>query len=197
MIWLSRLFEKLGEAGLKDKLSLLGIILLALMAMLGGLASLCATRDDGTHALALSGSSQAIDRANAEFEGALMAVREAEAAGADAKRTAVLVERLNFVLWRIDEAERLLIQGNITEADAVAEGTIDASKRIASEAIELRNEASLKTYYEKIFTFAMAPVASLLVTVGAHYGWRFWRKHEVDRVMRMEIKKVKEPEEEK
>ena len=175
---------------------MLGIILLTLMAMLGGLASLCATRDAGSHTSALSGSSQAIERADAEFKRALMAVREAEAAGADRERIAVLVSRLNFVLGGIDEAEHLLLQGNITDADSIAQQAIDDSKGIALEAIELYDEASLETYYEKIFTFGMAPVASLLVTVGAHYGWKFWRRYEVDRVMRMEIKKVKEPEEE-
>ena len=175
---------------------MLGIILLALMAMLGGLASLCATGDAGSHILALSRSSQAIDRASAEFEGALKAVREAEAAGADEERVAVLVERLNLVLRKIDEAERLLHQGKTGEADAMAERAIDTSKRIVSEAVQLRDEASLRTFYDKIFTFAMAPVASLLVTIGVHYGWKWWRRYEVDRVMRMEIKKVKEPEEE-
>jgi len=181
---------------MKDKLSLLGIVLLALVAMLGALALLCGTLNAGPHALVLSESSQAIDRANSEFKAALMAVREAEAAGADSSKIAVLVERLNMVLGRIDEAESLLIKENVTEANRIAEGTIDISKRIVSEAIELRNEASLKTFYDKIFTFSMAPVASLLVTVGVHYGWQFWRRREVDRIMRMEIKKVKEPEEE-
>jgi len=182
---------------LKGKLSPLGAVLLILVAMLVGSALLCGTLNADQHALAFGESSQAVDRANAEFERALIAVREAEAAGADRERIAALVERLNFVLGRIDEAEHLLLQGKITDADAIAQQTIDDSKGIALEAIELYDEASLKTYYEKIFTFGMAPVASLLVTVGAHYGWKFWRRHEVDRMMRMEIKKVKEPEEEK
>jgi hypothetical protein len=55
----------------------------------------------------------------------------------------------------------------------------------------------VRTYYGKILTFGMAPIAAFLVTIAAHYGWKWWRKREVDRIMRMEIKKVKEPEEEK
>jgi hypothetical protein len=190
-------FEKLGGVSMKDKLSLLGIVLLALVAMLGPSALLRGTLNADPHASVLSESSQAIERANSEFKAALTAVKEAEAAGADSSKIAVLVERLNMVLGRIDEAESLLIKENVTEANGIAEGTIDVSKRIALEAIELRNEASLKTYYDKIFTLSMAPVASLLVTFGAHYGWKFWRRREIDRMMRMEIKKVKEPEEEK
>jgi len=181
---------------LRDKLSLLGIVLLALIAMLVALASLCGTQNVDSHALASSGVSQAINGANAEFKGALKAVREAEAAGADKQRIATLVEQLNSVLRMIDEAESLLLQGNVTEADAMAERTIEISKRIGSDAVELRDEASLITFYDKIFTFGMAPVASLLVTVGTHYGWKWWRRREVERLMRMKIKKVKEPEEE-
>jgi len=178
---------------LKYTLSALGIVLLVLMAMLGALASLRGTLN--ADALALSEGSKSIDDASAEFKRGLKAVREAEAAGADRERTAILVERLNSVLGMIDEAESLLLKGNVTEADAIAYQTIDISKRIVLEAVELRDEASLRTYYEKIFTFGIVPVASLLLTLGAHFGWKWWRRHEIDRIMRME--KKKEPEEEK
>ena len=181
---------------MKHRLHVFSIVLLALMAVLGALVSLRGTMNIYPNVLASSGNSQAIDDASAEFKTALNAVREAEAAGADEERIAILVDRLNSVLGMMDEAERLLLQGNVTEADAIAERTIDISKRVASEAIELRDEASMRTWYDKIFTFSMAPVASLIVTVGAHYGWKWWRKREVDRTMRMEIKRIKEPEEE-
>ena len=181
---------------MRDKPYVLGIVLLVTMAMLGALVSLCGTLNIYRNALASSGNSQAIDNASTEFKRALKAVWQAEAAGADEERIAILVDRLNSVLGMMDEAERLLVQGNSTEADAIAERTIDISKRVASEAIGLRDEASMRTWYDKIFTFSMAPVASLIVTVGAHYGWKWWRKREVDRTMRMEIKRIKEPEEE-
>jgi len=181
---------------LKNKLPMLGVVLLALIAMLGASASIRGTMNAYTHSSTLSGNSQAIDEAETEFKTALMSVRDAEAAGADKGRIAVLVERLNMVVGSIDEAERLHLQGNITEADAMARQTIDISKRVVLEAVELRDEASMRTYREKIFAFGMAPVASLLLTVGAHHGWKMWRRREVDRIMRMEIKKIKEPEEE-
>jgi len=181
---------------LKDRLYVPSILLLVLMAILAASASLRGTMNGDPHALASSGSSQVIDDANAEFKRALKAVREAEAAGADEERIAILVDRLNSVLGMIDESKRLILQGNVTEADAIAERAIYISKGIASEAIELRDESSLRTYYHKIFTFGIVPVASFLVTVGAHYAWKWWRKHEVDRIMRMEIKRIKEPEEE-
>jgi len=144
----------------------------------------------------LDGSPQAIDRANVELAKAIAAVREAEAAGADGNQLGALVERLNTVVWMIDGAESILLQGDVQGATAQAERSVEASKEIASEAAKLRDEASLRTYYGKVFTFGMVPVASLLVTVGAHYGWKWWRRREIDRTMRMEIKGVKEPEEE-
>ena len=179
---------------MKVKLLALSLALLTAIAMI---ASLRATSNAQLSASTSTGSSQAVDQAEVAFRRALTAVRDAEAAGADASRIAALVERLNSVVKMIDEAKRLLLQGDVEQADALAEQTIGISGRIVSDAVELRNEASVRTYYEKIFTFGMAPLASLLVTVGAHYGWKWWRRHEVDRIMRMEIKKVKEPEEEK
>jgi len=144
----------------------------------------------------LDGSPQAIDRANVELAKAIAAVREAEAAGADGNQLGALVERLNTVVWMIDRAESILLQGDVQGATAQAERSVEASKEIALQAAKLRDEASLRTYYGKVFTFGMVPVASLLVTVGAHYGWKWWRRREIDRTMRMEIKGVKEPEEE-
>lgn len=190
-------FEKLGAVGLKVKLRALSVALFTLIAMLGVLASLRATSNAQLSASTSTGSSQAVDEAEVAFRRALTAVRDAEAAGADASRIAASVERLNSVVEMIDEAKRLLLQGDVEEADALAQQTIGISEQIVSNAVELRNEASVRTYYGKILTFGMAPVASLLVTIAAHYGWKWWCKHEVDRIMRMEIKKVKEPEEEK
>jgi len=144
----------------------------------------------------LSESSQAIDTANVEFARALAAAREAEAAGADEDQLLVLIEKLNLAVWMIDRAESLLLQGDTVAAAAQADRSIEASKGIVLEAVRLRNEASLRTYYGKVFAFGMVPVASLLVTVGTHYGWKWWRRREIDRTMRMEIKGVREPMEE-
>jgi len=169
-------------------------MLLIIMAMIGILAFSHAT--PSVEFSAPPGSSQAVDRASSEFAKAIAAVREAEAAGADENRLSALVERLNAVVWMIDRAESLLLQGDVQAATAQAERGIEASREIVSQAAKLRDEASLRTYYGKIFTFGMVPVVSLLVTVGAHYGWKWWRRREINRMMKMEIKGVKEPQEE-
>lgn len=64
---------------------------------------------------------EAIDRADVEFKRAIVAAREAEAAGADGDQLKVLVERLNTVLWMVDRAEQLLIRGDVEGAVAEAE----------------------------------------------------------------------------
>jgi len=169
-------------------------MLLIIMAMIGILAFSHAT--PSVEFSAPPGSSQAVDRASSEFAKAIAAVREAEAAGADENQLSALVERLNAVVWMIDRAESLLLQGDVQAATAQAERGIEASREIVSQAAKLRDEASLRTYYGKIFTFGMVPVVSLLVTVGAHYGWKWWRRREINRMMKMEIRGVKEPQEE-
>ena len=182
---------------LKRKLTAVGIALQVLLAITGALALTSGTSNTALHATTSSEISQAMDKADAEFKRAFLAVREADAAGADKEKMAILVERLNSVLGMIDEAERLRVEGEIEEASAMAGRTIDISKGIVSEAIELRDEASRGTYYGKAFAFGMAPVASLIVTVGSICGWKWWRRYQIDRIMRMEIKRIKEPEEEK
>jgi len=181
---------------LQSKLTVLGLVLLAVMTMLGIVAFSYATPGVGLPASVLGGGNEAVDEANVEFRRALMAVREAEAAGADEVRLRILVEKLNWALRMIDRAEGLLLRGNIEGAAAEAEQSMEVSRGIVSDALRLRDESSLRTYHGKVFTFAMVPVASLLVTVGAHYGWKWWRRREIDRMMRMEISGLRESEEE-
>jgi len=181
---------------LQGKLTGLGLTLLAVVAMLGLLSFSFATPSGGYSASTFGGSSQAIDRADMEFKRAIMAVREAEAAGADEDRLRILVEKLNSALWMIDRAEILLLQGDVVGASAQAERSIEISREIVSDAVKLRDESVQSAYYGRVFTFGLVPVASLLVTAGAHFGWKWWRRREIDRTMRMEIRGLKERKEE-
>jgi len=171
-------------------------MLLVVMATLGALGLSSTTGDTGIYASPASAGSDAVGRANLEFARAVAAVREAEVAGADEDQLRVLVEQLNSIVWMIERAEHLLLQGDVEGASAQAERSVEASKGVVLQAEQLREVASERTYFGKVFTFALVPVASLLVTVGAHYGWRWWRRREIDRMMRMEIREVKEPKEE-
>lgn len=181
---------------MQDRSIGLRAMLVAFTLALMVLAFSCARPRVAFSVSTLSGSSQAIDRANVEFARAIAAVREAEAAGANDDELGVLAEKLDLIVWMIDRAERLLLQGNIEGAAAQADRSIEFSRGVVLQAGQLRDKASLRTYYGKVLTFGMVPVASLLVTVGTHYGWKRWRRREIDRTMQMEIKGVKEPEEE-
>lgn len=141
-----------------------------------------------------TGSAQVTKEANEELKRAIIAVSEAEAAGAEERRLGVLVEQLNLVLSMIDESERSLLLGDVESATAKAQRSIEISKRAVMDAAKLRNEASQSAQYRKVLTFAVVPFVSLIVTVGVHYGWKWWHRREVDRLFGMEIKGIRDSE---
>jgi hypothetical protein len=145
----------------------------------------------------LQGRTEDLSRAQLELGRAIVAVREAEAAGADQGRVKNLVDQLNLALSMIDTGQQLLSAGDIAGAALQAQRSIELTTKLGSDAGRLRDESAQKTYYGRIFTFAMVPVASLLLTVVAHYGWIWWGRREVERLMRMEIKSHMAPDEEK
>jgi len=107
--------------------------------------------------------------ADQKFKEAFAMVREAEAAGADSTQIKDLVDRLNLALNLTDEAEATTI--------------LD---QIKTEASQLRDTASLQSFYNKIFVFAMVPVAALIVTVCIHYVVKR-RQSKVEEIMNMKI----------
>jgi len=112
--------------------------------------------------------------ADQKFRDTFAVVHETEAAGADSAQIKDLVNRLNLALNLTDE----------TEASAILD-------QITAEASQLRDAASLRSYYNKIFVFAMAPVAALIVTVCVHY---VLKRHQskVERMMNLKIRERRE-----
>jgi len=108
--------------------------------------------------------------ADQKFKDTFAMVREAEAAGADSAQIKDFVDRLNLALNLTDE----------TEATTILD-------QIKAEASQLRDTASLRSFYNKIFVFAMVPVAALIVTVVVHYGLK-WRQSKVEQIMNMRIR---------
>lgn len=182
---------------MQARLTAFGVVLLVAIGILGVNAFSRVNQAVGSGTSTMAGSNEVLDGAETELRKAIVAVREAEAAGADRGRLKDLVDRLNLAVWMIERGEQLLAEGDVGAAVAQGQLSIDVSARLVLEAGRLRDESAQRTYYGKIFTFAMVPVASLLVTVVAHYGWVWWRRREVESVMRMEIKRVSEFEEEK
>jgi len=105
-----------------------------------------------------------------KFKEALAMVRETEAAGADYAQIKDFVDRLNLALNLTDETEATII--------------LD---QIKAEASQLRDAASLRSFYNKIFVFAMVPVAALITTVFIHYIVK-WRQSKVEQIMNMRIR---------
>jgi ABC-type glycerol-3-phosphate transport system permease component len=111
-----------------------------------------------------------VNIADHKFKETFAMVREAEAAGAESAQIKDFVDRLNLALNLTDEAEATTI--------------ID---QIKAEASQLRDNASLRSFYNKIFVFAMVPVAALIVTICTHYVFER-RQSKVEQIMKMKIK---------
>lgn len=123
-----------------------------------------------------------IQNAEQQFHEAFTAIREAEAAGAEGNQIANLIERLNIAL-------NLIEQANSTNTNETASQAAYISNQLKDEANQLRESALTSSLYTKIFVFGMVPVAALIVTLCVHYGLKRWRQSEVERVMKMEIRK--------
>jgi len=109
-----------------------------------------------------------------KFKETFAVVHEAEAAGPESSQIKDLVNRLNLALNLTDEAE----------AGAILD-------QIKGEASQLRDAASLRSYYNKVFVFAMVPVAALIVTVCVHYALRR-HQSKVERMMNLKIREKRE-----
>jgi len=115
-----------------------------------------------------------VNVADQKFKDTFAMVREAEAAGADSEQIKDFVDRLNLALNLTNEAE----------ATAILD-------QIKTEAFQLRDTASLQLFYNKVFVFAMVPVAALIVTVIVHYGLK-WRQSKVEQIMNMKIREKRD-----
>lgn len=125
-----------------------------------------------------------IQNTEQQFKEAFRAIREAEAAGTEQNQITVLIERLNSALNLIEQAKR----GNSTNMDETVAQAVNICSQLKDEADQLRDAALTSSYYTKILLFIMVPVAALIVTLCVHYGLKRWRRSEVERVMKMEIK---------
>jgi len=128
-----------------------------------------------------------IQDAERQFKEAFAAVREAEAAGAEENQIAALADRLNQALNLIEQAKEGYTQENSTATDKTAQAAY-LCNQLKGEANQLRDEALKSSHYNKILLLSTVPVAALIVTLFVHYGYKMWRRSEVERVMKMEIR---------
>jgi len=109
-----------------------------------------------------------------KFKETFAVIHEVEAAGAESAQIKDFVDRLNLALNLTDQAE----------AGAILD-------QIKGEASQLHDAASLRSYYNKIFVFAMVPVAALIVTLCVHYALKK-RQSKVERIMNLKIREKRE-----
>lgn len=128
------------------------------------------------------------DVARKEFGKAVLAVREAEASGAEPTQLRLLVEKLNLIVGMIGRAEQLVGRGEAEEAAVQLRQSVEFSREVVGKAVVLREEGTRSTHYGRMLSFGMVPVASLLVTVMCYFSWRWLRRREVERIMRSEIR---------
>jgi len=132
-----------------------------------------------------------IQNAEQQFKEAFESIREAETAGAGENQIAGLIDRLNSALNLIEQAKRESEQGDITDIDETTAQATYICNQLKNETNQLRDAALTSSYYSKILLYSIVPVAALIVTVCVHYGLRWWRRSEVERIMKMEIREKK------
>ncbi len=121
--------------------------------------------------------SSVMDRADAEFRRAFIALKEAEASGVEKDQLAKLVDQLNLVLWMIDRAGRLSTQGDLAGAAAQAERSIEVSRSIVLDAVKMRQDVPGRLDLEKIHGAIIGVSASLSMMTALYLTNRLLRGH--------------------
>ena len=126
--------------------------------------------------------------AEAKVVDAYLAIYEADIAGAEEVKLRDLSSKLNGALNMTREAQDLERQGRSAEAsNLLGRATVACDETIAQARL-LREEASRQSFYNRVIAFALAPTLALLTTVGLHFGYRWWRRREIEQIFRMEIR---------
>jgi len=115
-----------------------------------------------------------------------MAVREAEAAGAERNKIALSIEKLNSALNLIEQARRDYGQGNLNASETAGQSAY-ISSQVKAEVDQLKNSALASSLYTRILVFVLVPVAALIVALCVRFGLKRLRRGEGERLMRMEI----------
>lgn len=126
--------------------------------------------------------------AQAKFVEALKAVRAANLAGASNTELSQDVRDLNVALSMIDQSEQFQKEGNILEANNLAQQAFTLLTNVESSATNLQARAEARSQQNRNLTYALVPVLSLLVVLIFHYGLISLRKYRAARMMKMRVK---------
>lgn len=121
------------------------------------------------------------------FGQAIIAVNDAEAAGATANETAPLVAHLNKAVELNREASTL--SANQTEKrDALLSSIIQILTNVTSQANELTLTSTQRTHMNKILTYVTGLVLAVVGTFVYALGVEFYQRYRVKRTFQMRAK---------
>ena len=164
------------------KLTLLPLSLILIALFAGSVAVSCTA----VHGAGEGAETPEIQNAEQQLKEAFMAVREAEAAGAERNKIALSIEKLNSALNLIEQARRDYGQGNLNASEPAGQSAY-ISSQVKAEVDQLKNSALASSLYTRILVFVLVPVAALIVALCVRFGLKRLRRGEGERLMRMEI----------
>ena len=126
--------------------------------------------------------------AQAKFVEALKAVQTANVAGATSTELSQDVRDLNVALSMINASEQFQKEGNILEANNLAQQALSLLTSVESSATDLQARAEARSQQNRNLTYALVPILSLLVVLIFHYGLVSLRKYRAARMMKMRVR---------
>ena len=129
---------------------------------------------------------EGVDEARAKLREAYNATAFAEQIGTNLDEA---VKKMNKALEYINQAENLTTQGNLEQANALTQSSIQLSEETITMVQELKRQTGLLNFYTKLVLPIVAAV--ILLGLGA-YGFflsrRVRKKHQEKRFMEMKVK---------
>jgi hypothetical protein len=142
----------------------------------------------GTIALSFSDVTvnEGVEEARAKFREAYNATVDAEIIGTNVDEA---VKKLNISLEYINKAEDLIAQGDLKQAAALTNASIQLSEEIIPVVQESKIQTGLFNFYSKLVLPVVVAVILLGVGVYAFFHSRtVWKKHQEKKFMEMKVK---------
>jgi len=139
-------------------------------------------------ALSISDASvnEGVNEARARLSEAYNATVFAEQVGTNVDEA---IRKMNKALEYINQAENLTTQGNLEQAHALTQISIQLSDETKTKVNALKIQTGLWNFYTKLVLPIVA--APILLGVGVYaffFGRRIWKKHQEKRFMQMKVK---------
>ena len=132
-------------------------------------------------------TSQTLGPLEQRFGGTIIALHQAETAGATPTEIENLVALLNKALELNDQAMKLNRASETQARTALVAQVNQILTAVEDQAAELTVVASQRTYVNRILTYASGAVAAFVGTVGYAYVTSFYQKYRVKRTFQMRV----------